>query len=143
MRHLVAHNTTIAGRKRSYALECSTDLRATKAILLELGSVSLWLVAIVMAAISIGALIKGITGVGLPLVAVPAIASFTSVEEAVVLMIIPTFGSNLWLVANHRRFFTTLRQHFSFLAAGFIGGILGTFLLIAIDDRWLKLPERV
>ena len=108
-------------------------------LFLDLGSVSLWLVAIVLAAISIGALIKGVTGVGLPLVAVPAIASFTSVEEAVVLMIIPTFGSNLWLVANHRRFFTTLRQHISFFAAGFVGGIIGTFLLIAIDDRWLKL----
>lgn len=106
---------------------------------LDLGSVSLWLVAIVLAAISVGALIKGITGVGLPLIAVPAIASFTSVEEAVVLMVIPTLGSNLWLVGNHRRFFATLRQHVAFLAAGFVGGILGTFLLVAIDDRWLKL----
>ncbi len=79
------------------------------------------------------------TGIGLPLVAVPAIATFTSVEEAVVLMIIPTLGSNLWLVAAHRRFAGLVRAHLPFLIAGFLGGIFGTFALAAIDDRWLKL----
>jgi len=106
---------------------------------LELTTVSLTLVAVVFVAISLGALIKGITGLGLPLVAVPAIASFTSVEEAVVLMIIPTFASNLWIVHAHRRFSPLLSEHFPFLVAGFVGGILGTFLLVAVDDRWLKL----
>lgn len=106
---------------------------------MEFGSVSIWLLAIVLAAISIGSLVKGITGFGLPLIAVPAIASFTSVEEAVVLMIIPVLGSNLWLVVSHRRFANLLTEHWPFLVAGFIGGILGTFLLVTIDDRWLKL----
>lgn len=79
------------------------------------------------------------TGLGLPLIAVPVIATFTSVEEAVVLMIIPTLGSNLWLVAAHRRFAGLVRAHLPFLIAGFLGGIFGTFALAAIDDRWLKL----
>jgi len=97
------------------------------------------LVVIALAAISVGALIKGMTGLGLPLIAVPAIATFTSVEEAVILMIIPTLGSNLWLVVSHRRFGSLIRAHLPFLVAGFAGGILGTFALVAIDDRWLKL----
>lgn len=97
------------------------------------------LAIVALTAISIGALIKGITGLGLPLVAVPAIAAFTSVQEAVVLMIIPTFGSNLWLVVNHRRQAHLLSDHAPFLAAGFVGGIFGTFVLVAVDDRWLKL----
>lgn len=106
---------------------------------MEIGSVSPWLPAIVLMAIAIGSLIKGMTGLGLPLIAVPAIASFTSVEEAVVLMIIPVLGSNVWLVASHRKFVGLLKAHWPFLAAGFVGGIAGTFLLVAIDDRWLKL----
>ena len=106
---------------------------------MELGSISLWLAVIVLVAIAIGSLIKGMTGLGLPLIAVPAIASFTSVEEAVVLMIIPVLGSNVWLVASHRRFAHLLKAHWPFLVAGFIGGIAGTFLLVTIDDRWLKL----
>ena len=106
---------------------------------MDLTTLSTGLVVVALLAISFGALIKGMTGVGLPLVAVPAIASFTSVEEAVVLMIIPTFGSNLWLVVNHRRFAKLLKEHALFLVAGFIGGIFGTFALAMVDDRWLKL----
>jgi uncharacterized membrane protein YfcA len=106
---------------------------------LELSAVSFWLGIAVLAVISFGALVKGMTGLGLPLFAVPAIATLTSVEEAVVLMIIPGLGSNIWLVANHRQFAALLREHLQFIVAGFIGGIVGTFLLVAIDDRWLKL----
>ena len=106
---------------------------------MDLSSISLWLVIAVLAVISFGALVKGMTGLGLPLFAVPAIATLTSVEEAVVLMIIPGLGSNIWLVANHRRFAGLLREHLPFLIAGFLGGIGGTFLLVAVDDRWLKL----
>ena len=102
-------------------------------------SIDIVLAVTVLTAISLGSLIKGMTGLGLPLIGVPAIATFTSVEEAVVLMIIPVLGSNLWLVASHRRFLGLLQEHLPFLIAGFAGGIAGTFLLVAIDDRWLKL----
>ncbi len=106
---------------------------------MEMIALSPDLVVVALLAISTGALIKGMTGLGLPLIAVPAIAAYTSVEEAVVLMIIPTFGSNLWLVGTHRRFASLLSGHRPFLVAGFIGSIFGTFALAAIDDRWLKL----
>lgn len=106
---------------------------------LDLSTLSAGLVAVALVAISCGALIKGMTGLGLPLIAVPAIATFTSVEVAVVLMIIPTLGSNLWLVVSHRRFAGSISAHLPFFIAGFVGGIFGTFALVAVDDRWLKL----
>ena len=106
---------------------------------MDLSSIGPWAIAAVLMAISIGALFKGMTGLGLPLFAVPAIAMITSVEEAVVLMIIPGLGANIWLVTNHRRFVELLKQHIPFLIAGFIGGILGTVLLVLVEDRWLKL----
>ena len=110
---------------------------------MELSTISTGLVVVALTAIALGALIKGMTGLGLPLIAVPAIATFASVEEAVVLMIIPTFGSNLWLVATHRRFACLLSTYLPFLLAGLAGGIAGTFVLTAIDDRWLKLTLAV
>ena len=106
---------------------------------MDLSVIGPWLVAAVLVAISLGAFFKGMTGLGLPLFAVPAIATITSVEEAVVLMIIPGLGANLWLVTNHRRFAPLLREHIPFLIAGFVGAIFGTILLIVVDDRWLKL----
>lgn len=126
-----------------YAIVCSTIICAfagdARRVILDWSSVSIWLVVAVLSVISIGALLKGMTGLGLPLFAVPAIAALTSVEEAVVLMIIPGLGSNIWLVVNHRQFSDLLREHQPFLLAGFLGGIAGTFLLLTIDDRWLKL----
>jgi uncharacterized membrane protein YfcA len=93
----------------------------------------------VLVAISLGALLKGMTGLGLPLFAVPALAIITSVEEAVVLMIFPSIGSNLWLVVNHWQHRNLLREHLPFLTMGFVGGLLGTGLLVLFSDQVLKL----
>jgi uncharacterized membrane protein YfcA len=97
------------------------------------------ILAAILIAISLGSLLKGMTGLGLPIFAVPAIATVTSVEEAVVLMIIPGIAANLWLVIKHRKYHLLLREHLPFLAMGFLGGILGTNLLLVVDDRWLRL----
>jgi len=95
------------------------------------------LLAGVLIVICAGSLLKGITGVGLPILAVPLIASFTSVEEAVVLMVLPGFASNFWLVVMHRKW-QILRDHYPFLACGVIGGLIGTWLLATLEDRALK-----
>ena len=105
---------------------------------MDLSLVSIGLLAAAMFAISIGAFAKGITGVGLPIMAVPALASFTSVEEAVVLMVLPSVASNGWLVITHRKW-NILREHRGFFLFGVIGGVLGTWLLSILDDHWLKL----
>jgi len=100
--------------------------------------ISVGLLASAMLAIGIGALAKGITGVGLPILAVPVLASFTSVEEAVVLMVLPSIAANGWLVVTHRKW-AVLREHRGFLLFGLAGGILGTWLLSILDEHWLKL----
>jgi len=96
------------------------------------------LLVVVLAAISVGALLKGMTGLGLPLFAVPAVATITSVEEAVVLMIIPGIAANAWLAISHRQYRTLLGEHIPFLVGGFFGGIAGTALLLVVSDRALK-----
>lgn len=102
-------------------------------------SLNVWLVAAVLVVFSLGSWIKGLTGVGLPLFAIPALATLSSVEEAVVLMIIPGLGSNLSLVIGHRQHRDQLIRHKNFLIAGFLGGVIGTLLLDEIDDRWLRI----
>lgn len=106
---------------------------------MDLIPINVGLVAFVLLALSLGGLFKGMTGLGLPMFAVPALAVFMSVEEAVVLMIIPCVAANIWMVVSHRQFRPMLREHLPFLASGFIGGIAGTTLLLFLDDRWLKL----
>lgn len=105
---------------------------------MDLSLISPGLLVAALLAIGIGALAKGITGVGLPILAVPVLASFTSVEEAVVLMVLPGIAANGWLVATHRKW-AVLRHHRGFLLLGLVGGVFGTWLLSILDDRWLKL----
>ncbi|MDH3747259.1 MAG: sulfite exporter TauE/SafE family protein [Gammaproteobacteria bacterium] len=106
---------------------------------MDLTSINGGLLLAILIAISVGALLKGITGLGLPLFAVPALAMLSSVQEAVILMIIPGIASNLWVVANRRLHWGQLKKHVPFLAGGFVGGLVGTLLLHAISDRWLKI----
>ena len=52
--------------------------------------------SLVFAILALGGAIKGITEIGLPLIAVSAIASFTDVQTAVALIRIHLVAANLW-----------------------------------------------
>jgi uncharacterized membrane protein YfcA len=96
------------------------------------------LVAAALLAIAIGSIFKGITGVGLPILAVPMIASFTSVADAVVLMVVPGLAANALVIMTHKKW-ALLAQHKIFLFTGFVAGFFGTWLLSIMGDRALKL----
>ena len=58
---------------------------------------------IMFVALAAGSLVKGISGLGLPLVAIPVMAGFMDVDRAVAIMIIPGFLMNcylLWHIGN-------------------------------------------
>lgn len=59
--------------------------------------------AIVVFGIAAGAFVKGLTGMGLPLVATPFLAGFLGAEHAVAVMQIPGIVSNGWLLWSSRR----------------------------------------
>ena len=50
-----------------------------------------------------GALCKGVTGMGLPLFALPVLASFLEMPHAIAVMALPLIASNAWQVASFRR----------------------------------------
>lgn len=94
-------------------------------------------VTLALLAIALGSVCKGITGVGLPVLAVPMVASFTSVADAVVIMILPGLASNAMIVLSHRKW-NLLSGHLVFLLAGCAGAAVGVGLLTLLDDRALK-----
>jgi uncharacterized protein len=105
----------------------------------SLGPVSLESVALIFFAILAGGLAKGVTGFGLPLIAVPVLASFLGVERAVVIMVIPGFVSNVALMWEHRSRAGEARGLAPFLAAGVIGAVGGTWVLKALSAQVLAL----
>lgn len=94
---------------------------------------------IITLAIAVGSLVKGATGVGLPMVAVPFIASLLGLHHAVAIMVIPVLLSNLWQLVGHREERHDPRMGFLPLClfASGIGVVVGTFLLTALPERVL------
>lgn len=98
-----------------------------------------FVIAMIVAAIAIGSFAKGITGVGLPLLAIPIMANFIGVQHAVLIMLIPSLVANSWLTWSHRAEWPVLKRIYVFLIAGFVGGYLGSQVLVSISDRALTL----
>jgi uncharacterized membrane protein YfcA len=95
--------------------------------------------ALILLVIAIAYTVKGVTGMGGPLLAVPFIAGITSVEYAVVVLSFANMVSNGWLLWEHR---TGARGTgfvmIPFLAVGTVTTIAGTWILTELDDRVLS-----
>ena len=94
---------------------------------------------VVILAIGVGAFVKGVTGTGLPQIAIPVMATVVGVERAVMIMAIPGIASNLWLVGTHRHTRHETRDLGVLLATGVVGALVGTVALTSVDGRWLSL----
>lgn len=91
--------------------------------------------AVVSVAISFGAIVKVTTGMGLPPVALPVVAAFVGIEDAVVIMAYPMFVTNLALVIDHwevRRVNPVLPRMLWWVVGG---SLVGAWLLTRLDER--------
>ena len=94
-----------------------------------------WL--IIALALSAGGLTKGITGLGLPAVAVPIMASFLGVEHAVMIMLLPTLTTNAWLTWKLRDCYTEVPELRRVIPMGIPGVAVGAAVLYLASDRSL------
>lgn len=106
------------------------------AISLELDLVE---VVVVFGALAVGGFVKGLTGTGLPMLAIPVMTLFLGVERAVIIMSIPGIISNVWLVAEHSSAARQSRDLPVLIGTGLVGTVVGTMLLTTLDGRWLSL----
>lgn len=103
-----------------------TDLDATAAVA-------------ILTALALGGLIKGATGAGAPVVAVPVMAAFFDVRLAVIVMVTPNLITNLWQLRQYRRAHLPNRFAWFFAVAGGAGAASGTLLLAWLPTRALSL----
>lgn len=96
-------------------------------------------ILIIVVALAAGTFTKGITGVGLPILAMPLMAGFLGVERAVLIMMIPSFVSNIWLVITHRDQWAVFKRLRLYLAFAAVGGVLGSLVLVSVSPRILSL----
>jgi len=92
-------------------------------------------------ALGAGAVVKGATGMGLPLVALPVLTAVFGLQHAVGLMTIPLIVTNAWQVWRFRAEAETPRMAFMpwFLVGGALGIMLGTWALTSLPERLLVL----
>lgn len=94
---------------------------------------------IIFLALVVGSLVKGISGLGLPLVAIPVMAGFLGVEHAVAIMIIPGVLINFWLLWTYRDHAVRIPNLPIVAFAGVAGVIGGALILSAVPDWYLVL----
>ena len=92
---------------------------------------------IICVGLALGSLVKGISGIGLPLVAIPVMAGFMAIDRAVAIMVIPNLVINAYLMWTYREHAVRLGSLPLIAAAGIAGVVLGSWVLSAVPGIWL------
>lgn len=96
------------------------------------------LLVIVVALLASG-VIKGATGAGAPIFAIPTMAFIVDVRFAILTMLIPNLLTNIWQAIFFRRHQPDRRFVLPYVLAGGIGVAFGTALLVNLSAEMLAL----
>lgn len=98
-------------------------------------------IIIMTLALAAGGVVKGATGMGLPLVALPVLTTVFGLQHGVGLMTVPLIITNVWQVWRFRAEAQAPRLGFMpwFLVGGAVGIGIGTWALTTLPERVLVL----
>lgn len=101
---------------------------------LGLGAMALLACAVAM---MVGGTVKGVVGIGLPLVSLPVMATFIPIPKAIALLVLSSFATSVWQTFRGRLFVPLLRRLWPLLVGITIGtpigvGVLATFNVNAL-----------
>jgi uncharacterized protein len=91
-----------------------------------------------VAALTFSGVVKGVLGVGLPLILVPLTTQFIEVPAAVALLTVPMIATNIGQALQGGRTIPAIWRLWPMLAGLVPGTLIGVHLLISIDRRWLS-----
>lgn len=93
---------------------------------------SLGALLIITVGLGLGAVCKGATGIGLPLVALPLLAASLGVPRAIAILAIPVIAANGWQVWRYRSQRSVVVFLPRLLVGGIVGIVAGTAILKAV-----------
>ncbi|MFQ5995215.1 MAG: sulfite exporter TauE/SafE family protein [Acidiferrobacterales bacterium] len=82
-------------------------------------------------------IVKGVLGIGLPVISIPLLALVLQVPQAVALLPIPILVSNVWQAFYGGYFFTSLRRFWALILALIAGTAVGVKVLATVDQQVL------
>ena len=94
---------------------------------------------VIFVSIGAGAIAKGATGMGMPLIAVPFIASVLGLQHAVAVLVVPILFSNCWQLYKFGAARADARTRFliPMACASFVGVAVGVWFLTTAPERGL------
>lgn len=96
-------------------------------------------IAVIAISLAAGGVLKGATGAGAPILAVPAMAAFFDVRFAIIVMLVPNLVTNAAQAWRFRRHLPEAGLVAPMLAGGVMGIVLGTYALRSLDTDTLSL----
>lgn len=106
---------------------------------LELSFSDPWGVIAIAVALGLGGILKGVTGAGVPIIAVPIVAAFYDIKIAVALLVIPNLVSNVWQGFKYRDHALEKGFALKFGITGAMGAGIGTIMLAHLPSTVLSL----
>lgn len=90
---------------------------------------SLPLIAAIIATFFAAGVVKGVTGMGLPTVAMGVLGSLLSPLAAAALLLVPSFATNVWQLLAGPRFGTLIRRLWPMMLTIVLGTVFGSMML--------------
>ncbi|SFI45651.1 hypothetical protein SAMN03080618_00514 [Aquamicrobium aerolatum DSM 21857] len=94
---------------------------------------------LVFICLALGGVLKGATGAGAPILAIPALAAMFDVKLAVVIMMMPNLLTNLWQGWRHREHRLAGHLGWIFAVTGALGALAGTIMLAWLPHEALAM----
>lgn len=89
---------------------------------------------IVLVAVVIGSIVKAVTGMGLPIIAIPIAALFVDLDDAVVTLAFPNVVANAVLAHRVRSHVAATRDLPVLAIAGVIGAVIGAIAFVSLPE---------
>ncbi len=90
--------------------------------------------AVVLIAVVVGAVVKAVTGMGLPIIAIPIAALFVDLDDAVVALASPNVVANLLLGFRERGHVAETRDLPVLALTGAIGALIGAVAFVSLPE---------
>ncbi len=100
-----------------------------------LDGLEIWQLLVIAGAFLAAGTVKGVMGVGLPLVSVPVIAAVTDPATAITLMVVPNLFSTGWQAIQAGQQGTVLRRFWPQMIALVAGTLIGAQFLVILDPH--------
>ncbi len=101
-----------------------------------MNTLSVELICLLFATFLCAGVVKGVTGMGLPTVAMGVLGAVMSPLAAAAMLVIPSFVTNAWQMLGGQDTARLLRRFWAMMLCIVFGTLVGTRLLVAVDPAW-------